>query len=78
MLPVTLSQFVKIADALIDQSKQKNPNCPCSWRVTGYAEVTRKWSSVRVGDKLGGALFEARHRPPSETLAQASAQAASI
>ena len=31
---MTLSQFVKIAHSLIDQSKQKNPNCPCSWRVT--------------------------------------------
>jgi len=39
-----------IADALIDQSKQRSPNFPCSGRVTAYPEITRKRSSVRIGD----------------------------
>jgi hypothetical protein len=30
----------QIADALIDQSKQRNPNCPCSGRVTANTSVT--------------------------------------
>jgi hypothetical protein len=37
---MTLGERI-IADALIDQSKQKNPNCPCSW-VTGHPEATAK------------------------------------
>jgi hypothetical protein len=32
----------EIADALIDQSKQKNSNCPCSGRVTAHPEITPK------------------------------------
>jgi hypothetical protein len=41
----------KSADALIDQSKRRNTNCPCSGRVTAYPEVIpKKCGSVRIGD----------------------------
>ena len=45
LLEVSLSRAADlglrlIADALIDQSKRRNTNCPCSGRVTGHPEVT--------------------------------------
>jgi hypothetical protein len=44
----------EIADALIDQSKQKNSNCPCSGRITANPEEAPKRRHFRVGDKPPG------------------------
>jgi hypothetical protein len=35
----TVLELRKIADALIDQSKRSNANCPCSGWITAYPEV---------------------------------------
>jgi hypothetical protein len=44
-----------IADALIDQSKRRSANCPCSGRVTAHPEVVpKKCRSVRIGDNPPG------------------------
>jgi hypothetical protein len=49
MEPRHLSEHI-IADGLIDQSKQKNPNCPRSGRVTAYSEVScTEWSVTNSG-----------------------------
>src|SRR5271168_2819894 len=43
------SALVKIASPIIDQSKQRNPNCPCSGRTTANQEVAPKRRYFRVG-----------------------------
>jgi hypothetical protein len=47
----------KSADALIDQPKQKNPNCPCSGRVTANPEITaNQYPRISVAEVITSGL----------------------